>query len=346
MNEGISPRSLSILKALVEQYIRDGVPVASGVLARESRLQVSSATIRQVMSKLEQAGYLASPHTSSGRVPTTQGYRLFIDHCVTLQRWDDKQVQSLRKRLSADRKATDLVAKASSLLSEITQLTGVVTIPRSSEIHLQHVEFLPLSERQVLVVLVLNDHEIQNRIIHTHRSYSRRELEVASQHMMQYCGRYDWRVAREKLWCDLQYGKEEIDAMLKSVLSLTDELYASADNMDCVINGELNLLDNCAGSASIDEIKNILQLFYEKNDLLKLLDQSMQAPGVKIFVGEESGCEALGSYSLVTAPYQVDGDVVGVLGVVGPCRMRYPEALSVVDITAKLLSSAFQLNTV
>jgi heat-inducible transcriptional repressor len=346
MNEGLSPRSLSILKALVENYIRDGMPVASGVLARESRLQVSSATIRHVMSKLEQAGYLASPHTSAGRVPTTQGYRLFIDHCVTLQKPHDEQIQQWKERLSPDRFASDLVAKASSLLSEITQLTGVVTIPRSDKIYLQQIEFLPLAERQVLVVLVLNDREVQNRIINTHRSYSRRELELASQQMTHYCRSYDWQTAREKLWQELQQGKKEIDVMLQSVLSITDELYVPGADMDYIVDGELNLWNNCDEPVSVDEVRSILQLFSEKNDLLKLLDQSMQAPGVKIFVGEESGCEALDHFSLITAPYQIDGDVVGVLGVVGPCRMRYPEAVSVVDITAKLLSSAFQLNSV
>jgi heat-inducible transcriptional repressor len=340
--ETLKPRSLKILQSLVRHYIRDGQPVGSGALARDAEIVVSSATIRHIMADLEQRGYLRSPHTSAGRVPTTQGYRLFIDHFISVQQPAIAEVEKMRGSLEGDHDAKSLVAKASSLLSGITQLTGIVTLPVQEKLVLRQVEFLPLSESRVLVVLVFNDHQVYNRIIHTKRNFSRRELELAGNFISEKFAQQDLLTVRLSLFDQIKQDRVDLEAMLNTVMDFAQQAKEQQQTKDYVIQGQANLFA-IEDDQSVENLKSLFAAFTEKNDILHLLDQSMAAQDIRILVGEESGYDVLENYSLVTAPYYSQGDVVGVLGVIGPRRMQYDKVISTVDITAKLLSSAFNL---
>ena len=340
----LSSRSLAILKALVEQYIRDGQPIGSKSLAREAQLMISSATIRHIMADLEQMGYLTSPHTSAGRMPTTSGYRLFVDHFISLQKPGLALIQQMQQNLGGDADAKALVVKASHLLSSMTHLTGLVTLPRQPRLLLQQVEFLPLSKDRVLVVLVLNEHEVQNRVIQTKKTFSRATLEQAGQFITAQFKGKDLLNIRQSLLDELKRDRQDLDRMLQSVMDIAEATHNEYKAQAVVIDGESNLLgevdnDNVAG------LKYIFDAFTQKNDLLHLLDQCMQAKGIKIFIGKETGQDILDQYSLVTAPYSANGEIAGVLGVIGPRRMAYQTVIATVDLTAKVLSSAFNLSS-
>ena len=340
----ISARSLKILKALVENYIKEGQPVGSKVLARDAQLMVSSATIRNIMADLESMGYLSSPHTSAGRVPTTQGYRLFIDHFITVQEPATQEMQQIKAQLGPDGDARALVVKASNLLSGITHLTGIVTMPRHSCMRLRHVEFLPLSDQRVLVVLVVNDHEVQNRVIQTNKVYSRSELERAGCLVTQQFQGQDLLSIRRQLVEELKKQRSDLDVMIKTVMDLAEETQRKENEQTFVVDGETNLFGQM-DPGNVEGLKYLFDAFTQKNDLLHLLDQSIDARGIKIFVVEETGYDVLDKYSVVSAPYMSGNEVVGVLGVIGPRRMSYQKVITTVDITAKLLTSAFNIGS-
>ena len=336
----LRPRSLQILQALVKKYIEEGQPVGSTALARDSQLMVSSATIRNIMADLEHQGYLSSPHTSSGRVPTSQGYRLFIDHFITVQQPAQAQLEAMKDELDPDCNGKLLAQRASSLLSGITQLTGIVTLPRFNQTLLRHVEFLPLSDCRVLVILVFNDHEVQNRVIHTQRQYTRQELEKAGQRISALCCNKALSSIRDGLLDEMKQQRFEFEAMLASIVNVAEEIDQKNQDLDFVVEGESNLF-GLVPNQNMTDLKKLFDAFTQKQDLLHLLDQSIQAQDLKIFVGQESGYDVLEGYSVVMAPYHADGKVVGVLGVVGPQRMQYDKVISTVDVTAKILSNAF-----
>lgn len=338
----LSDRSLKILRKLVEHYIHEGQPVGSKTLAQDSSIVVSSATIRNIMSDLEAAGYLHSPHTSAGRIPTDQGYRLFVDHFLTVQPPKNSEVDRWRQQLGNDVNAQSLIANASSMLSNITQLAGVVTLPKRDALTLKLIEFLPLSERRVLVVLVFNDHEVENRVIYTDRIYNASELEQAGNYLTQHFAGKDLFNARQDLLSMMRSAQSDLDNMLKMAMQFAEQTFAKDKQDDYVLAGETNLFSAVADN-DMEKLRGLFEAFSEKRDVLHLLDQAVSAKGVNIFIGEESGHKVFDDYSVVAAPYVKNDQVVGVLGVIGPTRMRYNNVVSAVDITAKLLSQALEL---
>ncbi|WP_342768972.1 heat-inducible transcriptional repressor HrcA [Inmirania thermothiophila] len=335
----LSERAQRLLKVLVERYIRDGHPVGSRTLARDAGLEISPATVRNVMADLEELGLVTSPHTSAGRVPTVKGYRFFVDALLTMRPPGEEEVERLRAGLDQEAEPEELVAAASSLLSEITRMAGVVTLPRRERFVLREVEFLPLSGNRVLVVMVSTEGEVQNRIIHTQRVYDRRELERAARYLTHnYAGR-ELAEVRERLVAEMREVRAAVDRAMGAIVEVADKALVPERREDYVLRGETQLM-GFAELGSLERLRRLFEAFNEKSDLLHLLDQCLHARGVQIFIGEESGFEVLDQCSVVTAPYSVDGRRVGVLGVIGPTRMAYQRVIPLVDVTARLLSAA------
>ena len=304
MNE----RAQVILKTLIDRFIRDGEPVGSRTIARESGLDLSPASIRNALLDLEEQGYLQSPHTSAGRVPTVRGYRVFVDSLLTVQPLEAEHLALLQRELVGDEALTrqQVLDTASRLLSGITHMAGVVTLPRREQLGLRHIEFLPLSERQVLAVLVFDGQEVQNRIVRVDRSFTAAELQQVSNYLN-----------------SLFIGK----GIAQVRESLVEEMRRTSADMDALMRTAVEF-----------------DAFTAKREMLRLLDQALDAQSAQIFIGEESGYRVLDDCSVVSAPYRVDGQVVGVLAVIGPTRMAYQRVIPIVDITARLLGSALNLS--
>ena len=341
-DEALGERAQHLLRILVETYIRDGQPVGSRALSRESGLQLSSATVRNVMADLEELGFVASPHTSAGRVPTDKGYRFFVDTLLQVRPLDEVATAQMRRQVEASRdSSTDLVTVVSQLLSSATQLAGIVTVPRARDPAITQVEFVALSENRVLVVLVFNDREVQNRIIQLERHYSAEELRRASSYLNEQFRGRTLREARQEILRQLSEAHAHMNQIMVEAISVAQQVFEGGDEgrLEYVIKGETNLM-GVAELTSVEKLRRLFEAFNEKRDFLHLLDQSLKAEGVQIFIGHESGYRILDDVSLVTAPY-ADGDsVVGVLGVIGPTRMAYERVIPIVDMTAKLLTAA------
>lgn len=343
IDDRLNDRAQFLLRTLVEQYIRDGQPVGSRSLTRESGLNLSSATIRNVMADLEDLGFVASPHTSAGRIPTDKGYRFFVDMLLKVRPLESEAVQVIRQGLAPhadDPKA--LVASASKMLSSITQLAGVVTLPRPPHNELTQIEFLPLSENRVLVVLVTNGREVQNRILHLERPYGAEELRRAANYLNQQFAGRDLNTVREQLVAQLKQTREQMNQGMLDAIMLAQQAVAPAEatpTMQYVIAGETNLM-GFAELSNVEKLRKLFDAFNQQRDVLHLLDQSLRADGVQIFIGQESGHTIFDDCSVVTAPYTLDREVVGVLGVIGPTRMAYERVIPIVDLTAKLLGAA------
>lgn len=336
----LSPRAQHLLKMLVEHYIRDGTPVGSRTLSRDSGLDLSAATVRNVMADLEEMGLVVAPHTSAGRIPTVQGYRLFVDTMLTVSPPDRSEVARLRAELGVDPSREHVLQRASTLLSDYTRLAGLVMLPRVGAVSLRQVEFLPLSGRQVLVILVLNDHEVENRIIETARRYSASELVQAGNYLSEALAGRDPYSVRSELLRELADAREHMDRMMQATVEVAEKAFVEKPaSDDFVVAGQTNLM-GYAELSSVDKLRELFDAFNTKRDILHLLDQSLSAQGVQLFIGEESGYNTLDECSLVTAPYQVDGRRVGVLGVIGPTRMAYDRVIPIVDMTARLLGDA------
>src|SRR6516165_377894 len=341
-DEHLGERAQHLLRALIESYIRDGQPVGSRALSRESGLQLSAATIRNVMADLEELGFVASPHTSAGRVPTDKGYRFFVDTLLQLRPLDDAAAAEMRRHVEASRdNSTELIATVSQLLSSATQLAGVVTLPRTRQASVTQMEFVGLSENRVLVVLVFNDREVQNRIIQLERHYSAGELQRASNYLNEQFRGRSLRQVREELLRQLSEARARMNQIMLDAIAVAQQVFDAGgeDKVEYVIKGETNLM-GVAELTNVEKLRRLFEAFNEKRDFLHLLDQSLKAEGVQIFIGHESGYRILDDCSVVTAPYG-DGDaVVGVLGVIGPTRMAYERVIPIVDMTAKLLGAA------
>ncbi|MFZ1827695.1 MAG: heat-inducible transcriptional repressor HrcA [Candidatus Competibacteraceae bacterium] len=337
----LSERTQHLLKVLVERYIRDGTPVGSRALARDAGLELSPATIRNVMADLEELGYLRAPHTSAGRVPTARGYRLFIDALLRVKPLDQQEVETLRRRIDQPAQSgVELARSVSDLLSGVTQLAGVVMLPRHNVVTLRHVEFLPLSDKRVLVILVLNAQEVQNRIIQTQRPYNAVELQQAANYLNAQFAGQDIQQVRGALLGELREVRDSLDQLMQTVMEMAEQTFDAGPNSeDYVVAGQTHLMQ-CADLSDLDKLRQLFEAFNHKRDLLHLFDQCLHAEGVQIFVGEESGFDVLGGCSVVTAPYSVEGRVLGVLGVIGPTRMAYDRVIPVVDVTARLLAAA------
>lgn len=335
----LNERSLLLFKSLVEHFIQDGHPVGSRTLSRDTDLALSPATIRNVMADLEDMGLLRSPHTSAGRVPTARGFRLFVDSLLSVEQPDEKDVRRMAREMAAEEDAQHLVVRASSVLSDITKLASVVMLPRIRQSSLEHIEFINLSQNRILVILVLSNKEIQNRIIHTAKTYSQSQLQRTANYLNSTFRGKDLDAIRTEMLGELRKLKEDVNELMQTAIEMTQQVFSTPSAEDgVVISGHTNLM-GVAELSDLDKLKRLFESFNRKRDILHLLENAVNAKGVQIFIGEESGYEVLDDCSIVTSPYQGEGQVLGVLGVIGPTRMDYERVIPVVDVTARILGS-------
>ncbi|MEJ2552545.1 MAG: heat-inducible transcriptional repressor HrcA [Gammaproteobacteria bacterium] len=336
----LNGRAQQLLKTLIECYIQDGQPVGSRTLARHSELDLSPATIRNVMADLEELGLVSAPHTSAGRMPTAQGYRVFVNSLLKFRSLDSDEVLELQRQLDPQGTLPDLLGQASNLLSGLTKLAGLVTVPRWEQAILRHVEFIGLSEERVLAIFVINDSEVQNHVIHTQRRFTPAELEQAANYLNTHFVGKELQTVRNGLVAAMQDVKETVNALMQAAMEAAERVLDSEQkHPDYVLAGQTNLM-GIAEFSNLDRLRQLFDAFAEKRDILHLLDQCLHSKGVQIFIGDESGYDTFGDCSLITAPYRAEGKVVGVLGVIGPTRMAYERVIPIVDITARLLGSA------
>jgi heat-inducible transcriptional repressor len=328
-------RAQTLLKALVERYIADGQPVGSRALSKISGLDLSPATIRNIMADLEEMGYVASPHTSAGRVPTPRGYRIFVDTLLTVRQLDENAVES-GMRLPAHQ-PQKLIANAAQMLSSLSQFAGVVQSPRR-ESAFQQIEFLRLSEKRILLVIVDPRGDVQNRLLLTDVDYSPSELIQSANYLNQNFAGLSFDQVRSRLTGELRQLRDDMGRLMQAAVEAGSE--AMQDTDDMVISGERNLLSVSDLSSNMGSLRQMFEMFEQKTGLMQLLDMSSKAGGVQIFIGGESKLVPMEEMSVVTAPYEVNGKIVGTLGVIGPTRMAYERVIPIVDITAKLLSNA------
>lgn len=328
----LDERAKLLLKALVERYIADGQPVGSRTLSKASGLDLSPATIRNVMSDLEELGLIASPHTSAGRIPTTLGYRLFVDTMLTAKR------ESLQTPGLAPDQPQKVIANAANLLSNLSQFVGVVMAPRRSSVF-RHIEFLRLSEKRILVIIVSPEGDVQNRVIFTESDFTQSQLVEASNFLNSHYAGMAIEEVRARVKQELLSLQGEIAALMQAAVQLSSEALTQ-DRDEVVISGERNLLSVSDFSGDMGHLRRAFDLFEQKTQIMRLLDNSSQAEGVRIYIGGESQMVPMQELSVVTAPYEVDGQVVGTLGVIGPTRMPYDRMIQIVDITSRLIGNA------
>ena len=334
----LDKRAQLLLKTLVERYIAEGQPVGSRTLSRHSALDLSPATIRNVMSDLEELGFISSPHTSAGRVPTPAGYRFFVDTLLVMKPLGSGELHQLEDQLHPD-SPQRAIQSASQLLSQLTQFAGVVTTPRRRALAFRQIEFLRLSEKRVLLIVVTQDGDVQNRVLFTDRDYSPAELVSAANFINQNYAGQSFEQVRQHLREELHQIRQDMMQLMNAALEAGDRAVAEGSE-PYVISGERNLLAAQDLQQGMGRMRQLFELFEHKTTLLQILDLSLRGQGVQVFIGGESGVSAPEEVSVVTAPYKVDGEVVGTVGVIGPSRMAYDRVVPIVDITAKLLSSA------
>ncbi|MDQ0568522.1 heat-inducible transcriptional repressor [Variovorax paradoxus] len=329
----LDDRAKLLLKTLVERYIAEGQPVGSRTLSRAPGLDLSPATIRNVMSDLETLGLIASPHTSAGRIPTARGYRLFVDTMLTAQR------EQMNPPSLAPDQPQKVIANAASLLSNLSQFVGVVMAPRRASVFKQ-IEFLKLSDRRLLVIIVSPDGDVQNRVIFPEADYSQSQLVEASNYINAHYAGLTIEQVRDRLQSEVEKLRGEIAALMQAAVNVSSEVLTEAQEDDVVISGERNLLSVTDFSSDMGQLRRAFELFEQKAQLMRLLDVSSKAEGVRIFIGGESQVVPFEELSIVSANYEVDGQVVGTLGVIGPTRMPYERMIQIVDITSRLVSNA------
>jgi heat-inducible transcriptional repressor len=329
-------RAQTLLKALVERYIADGQPVGSRALSKISGLDLSPATIRNIMADLEEMGYVASPHTSAGRVPTPRGYRIFVDTLLTVQHIDEHAVEA-RLRLPSQQ-PQKLIANAAQMLSSLSQFAGVVLSPRRESVF-QQIEFLRLSEKRILLVIVDPRGDVQNRLLLTESDYTPSQLVQSANYINQNYGGLSFDEVRLRLTGELRQLRDDMGRLMQAAVEAGSEAMEDQSD-DMVISGERNLLSVSDLSSNMSSLRQMFDMFEQKTGLMQLLDVSSKATGVQIFIGGESHLVPMDEMSVVTAPYEVNGTIVGTLGVIGPTRMAYERVIPIVDITAKLLSNA------
>ena len=332
----LDERAKLLLKALVERYIADGQPVGSRTLSRASGLELSPATIRNVMSDLEELGLIVSPHTSAGRIPTARGYRFFVDTMVMAQR-DPRALESLNQPTLAPDQPQKVISNAAQMLSSLSHYVGVVMAPRRSSVF-RHIEFLRLSEKRLLVIIVSPDGDVQNRVLFTEVDYTQTQLVEAANFLNSHYAGLGLEEVRERLKNEVEALRSEIAGLMQAAVQVGSEAIESRDEV--IIAGERNLLTLSDFSSDMGSLRKLFDLFEQKAQLMRLLDVSSRAEGVRIYIGGESQVVPFQELSVVTAPYEVDGQVVGTLGVIGPTRMPYDKMIQIVDITSKLVSSA------
>jgi heat-inducible transcriptional repressor len=341
MQAMLNERAQILLKTLVERYIADGQPVGSRALSKYSGLELSPASIRNIMADLEEMGFVASPHTSAGRVPTARGYRFFVDTLLTIRPLDRVEINQLEGQLQIDN-TQRLVQSASHILSDLTRFAGVVMIPRRRSTSFRHIEFLTLSDKRLLLIIVTPEGDVQNRIILTDRAYSPSELIEASNFLNQNYAGLTFEQIKERLREELRRLRDDMTPLLtRAVEAGSEAVTESAD--EYVLSGGHNLLHVQDLSSNMASLRRLFDLLEQRTSLLQLLELGSRAQGVQIYIGGESGLVPLDECSVVTAPYEVDGEVVGTVGVIGPTRMAYERVIPIVEITARLLSSAMSM---
>ncbi len=334
-------RSNQLMKVLVESYIHDGLPVGSKALVESSGLKVSPATIRNIMSDLEKMGLIHAPHTSAGRVPTVQGYRLFVDSLLHVKQPDSSLLTSLTSQIQEANEQSKILENATEILSGMTQMAGLVVLPKKELVSLSQVEFIPLSNKRILAVLVQSDNEVQNRVLQTEQDYSLTQLQQMSHYLNTLLAGKSIKSVCQVLLQEMDNTRQQMDGMMRSAIEMASHAFAQhhEEQDDFMISGETNLMQY-NDIANMDRMRQLFEAFHEKQHILSLLNQVSDAEGVQLFIGQESGYHPLDECSVVAAPYQIDGQSMGVLGVIGPTRMAYDKVIPIVDLTAKLLSSA------
>ena len=337
----IGARAQLLFKTLVEKHISDGQPVGSTTLVEASGLGISPATVRSVMADLESLGLVISPHTSAGRIPTAQGYRFFVDTLLNVKPLDSEQVRELAGELKPEPDLQGLMRRASTLLSSVTRLTGMVMLPRRKQSSFRHIEFLPLSEKRILVIWVVNELEVQNRIIQLDQPCDPGELQQAANYLNERFAGQSMRAIRRALLKELRSARESVNSFMVTAVEMAEQAFPgeSEQGDDYVLEGGSNLM-GYAEMADMEKLHDLFEAFERKHKILDLLDKAATAQGVQIFIGEESGYQVFDGCSFVTAPYSVSGETAGVLGIIGPTRLNYERVIPVVDVTAKLLGAA------
>jgi heat-inducible transcriptional repressor len=335
---GLDPRARDLLRALISQHIRDGEPVGSRTLARASGLDVSAATIRNIMADLEDMGLLSAPHTSAGRVPTAQGYRVFVDSLLQVQSLPEAEMLDLRRQMPVGAGTQALLSNATEMLSAMSHFVGVVTVPQRSAFAFRMIDFVALDAQRVLVILVFTDNEVQNRIITTRRAYSPSELEQTANYLNQHFAGRPLSEIRTTLLRELRETRSEMERVLSAAVEISEQALQAPDD-DMLLAGQTRLM-GLQDLSDMDRLRDLFEAFSRKREILGLLERCTRAPGVRVFIGEESGLAPLDACTVVTAPYARGGQVLGVLGVIGPTRMAYDRVIPIVQATAGLLGEA------
>jgi len=341
-NKTPSDRAKQILSAIIDNYIEEGTPIGSKKLSSYNRFNLSSATIRNVMSDLEDLGFIASPHTSAGRIPTSKGYRFFIDRLLEYQPVDSNEIASIKDTVSQTKSSNkDLATNVSTTLSAITQLAGIVTVPKQHKSTLKEIDFIPLSEQRVLAIVVINDSEVENKILQMKRNFSRDELQISANYLNQnYVGR-SFEYIKNNLLTQLKETSALANSLMNDIINIADELLTNQNKNEYVVTGKNQLLD-FEELSDMNQLKELFDAFNEQQLLLQLLDKSMSTSNIQIFIGQESGYKIFDNCTLITAPYTNEVGSVGVLGVIGPTRIAYQRVIPIVDVTAKLLSQSLK----
>jgi heat-inducible transcriptional repressor len=339
----LDPRSRRLLRALIAEHVQDGEPVGSRTLAKRSGLEVSPATIRNILADLEEIGLVAAPHASAGRVPTAQGYRVFVDSLLQMEPLAEPELARLRTTMNVASAGTQsLLANASELLSAMSQFVGVVTVPQRAAFAFKHIDFVPLDGQRLLVILVFTDNEVQNRIIGTRRAYTPAELEQTANYLNQHFAGRPVADIRARLLRELREARSEMERVLSAAVDISEQALGEGEADaagDMVLAGQPRLIGS-PDLGNMDRLRELFEAFSRKREILGLLERCTRAPGVRVFIGEESGLAPLDACAVVTAPYGSPGRVLGVLGVIGPTRMAYERVIPMVQATADLLGEA------
>jgi len=343
--ESLNTRQELLLKALVESFISDGQPVGSTKLSKTSDIGISSATIRNVFVDLEDLGYIYSPHKSAGRVPTELAYRMFVDKMIKVQPVNNQLLNKLKLNLTKGVERKNIVKNTNEILSNVTELTGIISLPTHKNTELKQIDFLRLSDNKILAILINKNNDVENKIISLDKEYSSSELQEAANYLNIIISGQSIRHIRKILLNELDDMRKDMNSIMSSAITFGKKLFLESEdtqkNDDLIVSGQTKLM-NCKELSDIDKLKTLFEAFNEKNNILHLLDKSISSNGVKIFIGAESGYNVLDDCSIVSAPYKFDDDVIGVLGVIGPKRMAYDRVIPIVDITAKLLTEALK----
>lgn len=338
------PRARQVLRTLVARHIRSGEPVASHTLAKHAGLDVSPATIRNILASLEDAGLLAAPHTSAGRVPTAQGYRLFVDSLLQVKPLQGPQVAQLRHTLPAGAGTQTLLAAAGEVLSAMTHFAGMVSVPKRAGFAFRQIDFVALDPQRILAIVVFADGEVQNRIVQTQRGFSPSELEQAANYLNQHFAGQPLALIRSHLLNELRDARSAMEQLLATSIALAEQAFAPLEQDDMLVAGQTRLM-GLQDLGDLERLRTLFEAFAEKRELLQLLERTAKAPGMRVFIGEETGFASLEGMSLVTAPYGKEGQILGVLGVIGPSRMAYERVIPVVEATADILGAALNPQT-